>query len=226
MLTQDIAPFNASDSSAAVRQLFLQKLQGKSEIDPSDVMGTARWDRNLLEAFGATLTQRQSETGAYRMRGQDSLTWGDQGDWSGLNIIRYSLRQERAQERADALNGYLELKSAIRQAHRPTFPDGYLLRNAEAVNAYVGQHAELCNFLQESRRQLRRFFGAEPAFVLEVVKDPEVPTPSDFLFVNIRTTLSVDDAMARLDQFDEAWYLDQVDLFGELVNFNLEFYDL
>jgi len=32
--------------------------------------------------------------------------------------------------------------------------------------------------------------------------------------------------MERLDQFDEAWYLDQVDAFGELVNFNLEFYEL
>jgi hypothetical protein len=26
--------------------------------------------------------------------------------------------------------------------------------------------------------------------------------------------------------FDEDWYLDQVDTFGDLVNFNLEFYEL
>jgi hypothetical protein len=104
--------------------------------------------------------------------------------------------------------------------------NAYALRNAPAYDAYLAAHPQVADFLQTGYGQLRRFFGPEASFVLEVVRDPEDSVPSDFLFVNIRTALPVDDAMARLDQFDEDWYLDQVDTFGDLVNFNLEFYEL
>lgn len=103
--------------------------------------------------------------------------------------------------------------------------DSFELRNAADFAVYSASHPQLTDFLQASHQELRRLFGHEPKFVLEVVRDPEASAPSDFLFVNIRTAMPVDEAMARLDQFDDSWYLDQVDLFGELVNFNLEFYD-
>lgn len=104
--------------------------------------------------------------------------------------------------------------------------NAYALRNAPACDAYLAAHPQVADFLQTGYGQLRRFFAPEASFVLEVVRDPEDSVPSDFLFVNIRTALPVDDAMARLDQFDEDWYLDQVDTFGDLVNFNLEFCEL
>ena len=102
----------------------------------------------------------------------------------------------------------------------------YELRNSAEVDAYVAKHPQLTGFLLDSYRQLRKYFDAAASFALEVVRDPEISPPSDFLFVNIRISMPVDEAMERLDQFDEAWYLDQVDAFGELVNFNLEFYEL
>ncbi len=202
--------------------LPLQGLKGQSGLDPRDIVGTALWDRNLLDALGSTLTQRHAETGAYRLRGQDSLTWGDQREWSRLNLFRSLFTQPQPV----AFETYLDLEAVVRQTHTLILADRFELRNAEAVNAFIEKYPELGDFLKESHRRLRRFFGAEPSFVLEVVRDPEASAPSDFLFVNIRTTLPVDDAMARLDQFDEEWYLDQVDTFGDLVNFNLEFYEL
>jgi hypothetical protein len=108
----------------------------------------------------------------------------------------------------------------------PHVANAYALRNAPACDAYFAAHPQVADFLQASYGQLRRFFGPEASLVLEVVRDPEASVPSDFLFVNIRTSMPVDDALARLDQFDEDWYLDQVDTFGDLVNFNLEFYEL
>lgn len=178
--------------------------------------------RNLLEALGSTVTQKPTETGAYRFRGQDSLTWGDQVDWTRLNIIRYSFDSENA----GSLGGYFEFDRAIRQIQQSLPTSGYELRNPDAVLVYVAAHRELPDFLKRSQQQLRRFFGPKPSFVLEIVRDPDASDPSDFLFVNIRTAMPVDDAMACLNQFDEAWYLDQIDSFGELVNFNLEFYEL
>jgi hypothetical protein len=222
MFKQELTSFNVSDTSAGVILLPLQKLKGQSSLEPRDIVGTAVWDRNLLDALGSTLTQRHAETGAYRLRGEDSLTWGDQRDWSKLNIIRSLFSQQRPL----TLETYFDLETIVRQTDSLVLADYFDLRNAEAVNAYIAQHPELGDFLQESHRLLRRFFGAEPGFVLEVVRDPETPAPSDLLFVNIRTAMPVDEAMARLDQFDENWYLDQVDSYGDLVNFNLEFYDL
>ena len=104
--------------------------------------------------------------------------------------------------------------------------DSYELRNAADFAEYIASHPQLTGFLQASHRELRQLFGPESRFVLEVVRDPETSAPNAYLFVNIRTAMPMDEAMARLDQFDENWYLDQVDSFGDLVNFNLEFYDL
>lgn len=104
--------------------------------------------------------------------------------------------------------------------------DSYELRNAADFAEYIASHPQLTGFLQASHRELRQLFGPEFRFVLEVVRDPETSAPNAYLFVNIRTAMPMDEAMARLDQFDENWYLDQVNSFGDLVNFNLEFYDL
>jgi len=43
------------------------------------------------------------------------------------------------------------------------------------------------------------------------------------LFAYIRTSLPVDEALSRLDKFDEEWFLDQLDRAGGRFNFNLEF---
>lgn len=105
----------------------------------------------------------------------------------------------------------------------PALADRYELRNSAAVVAYIDEHPQLTGFLLDGYDQLRMVFGDAMGFALEVVRDPEIPLSSDFLFVTIPTSMPVDDAMDHLQQFDTAWYLDQVHLFGGLVNFNLEF---
>ena len=119
-----------------------------------------------------------------------------------------------------------DLEQVVQQASIPGLASCYELRNSAEVDAYGAKHPQLTGFLFDSYKQLRTYFDAAASFALEVVRDPEISPPSDFLFVNIRTSMPVDEAMERLEQFDEAWYLDQADAFGELVNFNLEFYEL
>ncbi|NOX63892.1 MAG: hypothetical protein GXP42_18400 [Chloroflexi bacterium] len=102
----------------------------------------------------------------------------------------------------------------------------YSFRNASAVSAYLSRHPTLTDLLSDSYEHLRDIFGSEPEFVLEVVRDPEALHPEDYLFVNIRTSMPVDEAIERLDRFDEIWYLDQIEKFGNLINFSLELYEL
>ncbi len=59
----------------------------------------------------------------------------------------------------------------------------YELRNETDFAEYIASHPQLTDFLQASHQELRRLFGPEPKFVLEVVQDPEASAPSDFLFV-------------------------------------------
>jgi hypothetical protein len=142
-----------------------------------------------------------------------------------LNLALLALDKPKAVRRAPLKGG--GTRAAKATAVSPArLANGYELRNAVDFAVYIARHPQLTDFLQASHQELRRLFGPEPKFVLEIVRDPEASAPSDFLFVNIRTSMPVDEAMARLDQFDDGWYLDQLDGFGELVNFNLEFYDL
>lgn len=120
----------------------------------------------------------------------------------------------------------VSLTADIHPATLDAMTSHYELRNAADFAEYIASHPQLTDFLRAGHQELRRLFGPEPKFVLEIVRDPEASTPSDFLFVNIRTSMPIEDAMTLLDQFDEDWYLGQLDGFGELVNFNLEFYEL
>jgi hypothetical protein len=61
---------------------------------------------------------------------------------------------------------------------------------------------------------------------LELVSDPESRELRQTLFGYIYTPLPVQDAVAKLDEFDETWFLDAVYKTGVSLNFNLRFYEL
>ncbi len=83
-------------------------------------------------------------------------------------------------------------------------------------------YPQLVEVLLEAHVYLQKYFGPDPRVTLEVVSDPEVEG-MDELFAYIVTTLSVDEALARLDRLDEEWFLDQIDRVDGRFNFNLEF---
>jgi hypothetical protein len=90
------------------------------------------------------------------------------------------------------------------------------------VEPFLRGHPELVPFLLEAVPQVERFFGLHTVVSLCMVIDPEYDIPPD-LVAYIRTSLPVSEGLDRLAQFDEDWYLHQLDRITPLFNFNLEF---
>ena len=97
----------------------------------------------------------------------------------------------------------------------------YSFRDATAVVRFLRVRPSLVGVLLEAQSQLESHFGANPQVVLEVVSDPE--GERDELFAYVRTSASVDESLARLDRFDEDWFLDQLDRVNGRLNFDLEY---
>jgi len=98
----------------------------------------------------------------------------------------------------------------------------YLLRGSVAVRHFLRANPQLVSILLEAHFHLQEHFGPNLQVALEVVSDPEA-TGQEQLFAYIRTSLPVDEALARLDRLDEGWFLGQLDQVDGLLNFNLEF---
>lgn len=185
---------------------------------------TKQIDRDMVDVLGATVEQDMEETLAYRRRGEETLTWGEPEDWIVVQWLR-SLSQYSTQLPSALVErlrkSYTSLQEALESARFSIIGQYYELRNEEQVRDFLRNHPTLVGFLIDSYPYLHKHFGDDSKYILEAINYPE---GSDFesLVVFIATSLSVDEALSRLDAVDREWYLDQLDLVGELVNFNLE----
>jgi hypothetical protein len=98
---------------------------------------------------------------------------------------------------------------------------GYILPQPSSVGSFLQEHKELVSLLTEACKELRKYFSTED-FKLQVVSDPEIAGEKQ-LFVYVFTSLSVTDALKKIDEFDEQWWLDRIDRANGLLNFNLRF---
>ncbi|MSP12380.1 MAG: hypothetical protein EXR62_05415 [Chloroflexi bacterium] len=110
---------------------------------------------------------------------------------------------------------------AIETTYLPEIQEIYAMRDSSSVQSFLESHPQLVGLLLEAYPHLLESFGPQPEVILEVVRNPEAEEP-DQLFAYIRTSLPISDALARLDTFDETWFLDQLDRVDDLFNFNLE----
>ncbi len=101
----------------------------------------------------------------------------------------------------------------------------YTLVNVEEVRRFLRVYPDAADVLLEARPHIERIFGPDTHVVLEVTRDPESESPqgSEELFGNIQTSLSVEEALERLRQFDDEWFLSQLTRAGGRLNFSLEF---
>lgn len=84
----------------------------------------------------------------------------------------------------------------------------YSLRQPETVSDFLTEHPHLVPLLVEAYFQVAKYFQDEPEVVLEVVTDQEADNYRE-LFVFIQTTLTPEQAIARLSRFDRDWWLDE-----------------
>lgn len=97
----------------------------------------------------------------------------------------------------------------------------YDIPNSQEVDDFLVKHPKLMDFASRAFKQIRRYFSSE-VLSLEVVRDPDV---SDYaqLCVYIHTSVTVKEAMERLNEFDDRWLLDHLDETNNLFSFNLRF---
>lgn len=82
----------------------------------------------------------------------------------------------------------------------------YIFRNRSEVMGFAVNNSFLLQTLHEAYNQIRNYFGESVQAVLEVVADPEFFEDQE-LVIFIRTDLSPDEALKKLEQIDNAWFL-------------------
>jgi hypothetical protein len=98
---------------------------------------------------------------------------------------------------------------------------GKYILSKPLVGIFLQEHQEIVSLLNDAYKEVRKYFASED-LKLDLVSDPEIAGDKQ-LFAYIFTALPVIDALKKLDEFDEQWWLDRVDRANGLLNFNLRF---
>ena len=86
----------------------------------------------------------------------------------------------------------------------------YIFRDRNGVIGFLENHKFLIPLLLEAYSKIRLYFTEYPEVVLEVVTDPDVPNDNQ-LVASIKTNLSPNEALEKLDSFDSKWWLQSMD---------------
>ena len=101
-----------------------------------------------------------------------------------------------------------------------TLSTDYATRTYTHVVSYLQRWPHLVPLLQAAVPHVEAVFGSGLRMILEVVDDPEAPQQ---LMAYIPTKLAPEQAVAKINEFDSAWWLSQLgDAQGKLM-FDVEF---
>ena len=73
---------------------------------------------------------------------------------------------------------------------------------------FLQRYPVVAQLLQEAEDPLRTAFGPDVTLTLAIESDPEIPS-WEYLVASIHTLYAAKEAHARLQAFDEAWWLGQ-----------------
>jgi hypothetical protein len=82
----------------------------------------------------------------------------------------------------------------------------YQITDEEEILAFLERYPAVAPLLHDVRSNIRRFFGEDPVR-LELFYDPEWPEDGPKLVVNIQTHYASREALDRLHQFDDEWWI-------------------
>ena len=179
--------------------------------------------RAIRDALAAGTWRDPYDTQHTRWGGEDTLNWGDVRVWVVNKWLEQCLLEQSSEcVYTDCLKQSTELQELLSSTQPPRLDEMYSFRDATSVHNYLQIHPNLIGRLTEAHSQLQKYFGPERTIVLQVVKDPEAED-SQQLFAFVRASISVEDALAQLDRFDEEWFLDHLEEFGGNFNVEVEF---
>lgn len=174
--------------------------------------------KNIRDAMGASAFQSFKQTLSYRWVREDTLTWGNLDNWIELKWIECLLESHQSIE---CFSKYDKLWNILESARFHRVEEIFNFRDKSTVWHFLQNNSNLIGFLLDSYIWVIKYFGPNSLVELEVVKDPEADG-FEQLFAYIITSLPVEEALRRLSLFDDEWFLDQLDLVGDIFNFNLE----
>ena len=85
----------------------------------------------------------------------------------------------------------------------------YEFRNSPAVKEFIRKNEYLTELLLEARQRIREYFGPDVSAALDVIREPGAKNGGR-LFVLILTTLRPKEAVSRLEELDQGWWLDVI----------------
>lgn len=98
----------------------------------------------------------------------------------------------------------------------------YTYRNPSEVARFLRAHPQVTATLAAAVPHLHEHFGADVRVKLEVTRERETGDRRKLL-ARILTPLPVSEAVIRLDDFDDAWFLDQIRRVDGFLNFDISF---
>ena len=114
-----------------------------------------------------------------------------------------------------------EVADAITFPEIETLSKSYVFRDPEKVEAFLRRNPGVASLLRIARPQIDRYFGAH-ALRVELTFDHWDPT-NDHLFAMIECDLEADDAIDRLQEFEQMWWADAAYAAQLPVNIDVEF---
>ena len=94
-------------------------------------------------------------------------------------------------------------------------------RNPNVVKSYLVDRPQIEDFIKLVWPSLVEYFGETISLVLEVMISPD-EIDSDELVGWIQTTDDVNEALDKLEQFEDQWLEEQLNTVGCAFNFNIE----
>lgn len=185
-----------------------------------DRLDTGVLRKQVLEALGASAWQSPHQTFNYRWRGEDTLDWGILDRWIQVKWLRGLIGSTRVEVRLEGYDALRQITAKMSDLHQ--VGELYSFCNAVDIQRFLYTHSQLTEILVKAHTYLQKHFGPSPQVTLELVSDPET-IGWEQLYAYILTSPPVDKALARLDRFDEEWFIGQLDRVDGLLNFNLEF---
>lgn len=125
---------------------------------------------------------------------------------------RFELVKQFESKRKDIMTTLKKLTS---------FP--YTIRgDKEALEHFIEKNG-LTNVLWEAVPHIRRIFGSDTQFYLELSDDPD----GDFreIFIVIKTSYEIEKSLQQLDRLDQEWFLSIVNKIGNTLNITVAGYN-
>ncbi len=153
-----------------------------------------------------------SQRPTFLLKGQDTLTIGDQVRWKWAEYVQaYSPQSTDTESRQ---------RNLVRPTPPTVLPKVYY-RSAKEVRAFLSAHPGLDKFMETAWPALTKYFGEGVEVILEVIDYPYANAQSE-LVGWIQVSGSIQAGLEKLDQFVDGWFLDHMAEVNHRFNFNVE----